>query len=159
MKSRITIEIDFRDGTPYINVLGHVNGDDVRDKAIENFRGKFAHKSCWCKVHFVGFDSLRQKETGEQFHTMHITPIKPEDLKKECKAMAEQIQPGDQDNTDKLGLILGNLIMYAKENPGYEQNWNLQSSVERAEEYLNKIEGRTAISLSELGEELDKALS
>lgn len=83
MKSRITIEVDFDNGQPYIKVVNDNNSDDVRDKLITFFRQRFGYSSSWCKVVYPMFS-----EAGPiQFH---LQPIRPDQLAEEAVIMTEQ---------------------------------------------------------------------
>lgn len=84
MTSRITIEVDFDNGQPYIKINEDRNSDDVRDKLITFFRQRLGHTSSWCAVHF--FD---QSEVGNQL-IWRIRPITPEMLEEESRLMSEQ---------------------------------------------------------------------
>lgn len=86
MTSRISIEIDFDNGQPYIKINEDRNSDDVRDKLITFFRQRLGHTSSWCAVQF--FD---QSEVGNQL-VWRIRPITSEILEEQCKAMTEQVR-------------------------------------------------------------------
>jgi hypothetical protein len=83
MKSRITIEVDFDNGQPYIKCLNYTDSDDVRDKLLSFFRQKFGGTSSWCKIEFGQFYS-------DQSTTFFIRPIAPNQLSEESKIMSEQ---------------------------------------------------------------------
>lgn len=83
MKSRITIEVDFDNGKPYMKVLEDPQSDDVRDKLITFFRQQLGCTSSWCKVEFTRHGEIR---------FWNIRPIKPEDMAAECKIMTEQVR-------------------------------------------------------------------
>jgi len=85
MKSRITIEVDFDNGQPYIKIAEDRNSDDVRDKLITFFRQRLGHTSSWCAVQF--FD---QSEVGNQL-IWRIRPITPEMMERESETMVAQV--------------------------------------------------------------------
>ena len=85
MTSRITIEVDFDNGQPYIKIAEDRNSDDVRDKLITFFRQRLGHTSSWCAVQF--FD---QSEVGNQL-IWRIRPITPEMMERESETMVAQV--------------------------------------------------------------------
>ncbi len=80
MKSRITIEVDFDNGQPYMKILEDRESDDVRDKLITFFRQRLGHTSSWCKVVPSGYNG----------NIWEIRPITPDELKQHAEVMAEQ---------------------------------------------------------------------
>lgn len=85
MTSRITVEIDYqKNGQPYIRIIEDGNSDDLRDKAISQFRQVFKHQSLWCKVEFGDF----QLDGKLQWH---ISPLAPQDLVTEIEEMKKLI--------------------------------------------------------------------
>ena len=86
MKSRITIEVDFDNGKPYIKVAEDFSSDDVRDKLITFFRQQLGHTSSWCKIEFHPYH-----EKAEQ-NKWIIRPITPDELKEQAAIMTEQIR-------------------------------------------------------------------
>jgi len=80
MRSRITIEINFDNGQPYIKVLEDRDSDDVRDKLVTFFRQKLGHTSSW----------MRCQPSGYNGNIFEIHPITPMELKDESVIMAEQ---------------------------------------------------------------------
>jgi len=60
MKSRITIEVDFENGNDSAIYIKHEPTDDIRDKLVQDFLGKFAGQSNWCRAEFLP-DRLRIK--------------------------------------------------------------------------------------------------
>lgn len=83
MKSKITIEIDFDSGNPYIRVYNDRESDDVRDKLITFFRQRLGHTSSWCTVRF--------DDTGISGNCMfEIHPLKPNELQEQSVIMVEQ---------------------------------------------------------------------
>lgn len=82
MTSKITMEISFSDGKPYIRIINDTHSDDVRDKLIRYFRELFGHTSSWCKFVVKG-------QEGNN-HLSFIEPIAPEQLEEEAKIMTEQ---------------------------------------------------------------------
>ena len=85
MKSRITIEVDFDNGNPYLKVINDQFSDDVRDKLVTHFRQKLGHTSSWCSVRFN--DHLLNQDDKVYFE---IHPIPPHELEHHVKVMAEQ---------------------------------------------------------------------
>lgn len=85
MKSRITVEIDYNNnGQPYFRVMEDTTSDDLRDKAITEFRRAFKLQSQWCVVDFgqVQMDGTIQ---------WNIRPIPPNQLKDEVLAMQKLV--------------------------------------------------------------------
>lgn len=85
MKSRITVEIDYAfTGKPYLRIMEDATSDDLRDKAITEFRRVFAHQSQWCLVDFgqVQIDGTIQ---------WNIRPLPPAELEQEAQAMQKVI--------------------------------------------------------------------
>ena len=80
MKSRITIELDFDTGNPYIRVINNDKSDDVRDKLITFFRQRLGYTSSWARVQFRG--DFKEDEIMFEIH-----PIKPEELRVEGETM------------------------------------------------------------------------
>jgi len=89
MKSKITIEVDFDNGQPYIKVLESKNSDDVRDKLITFFRQRLQSESSWCYVGFYGEDG------GTDFTKWTIHPITPEQIPEHIKRMQSIITHTD----------------------------------------------------------------
>lgn len=65
MKSRITIEVDFENGNDSAIYIKHEPTDDIRDKLVQDFLGKFAGQSNWCRAEFLP-DRLRIKPITAQ---------------------------------------------------------------------------------------------
>lgn len=86
MTGKITIEINFSNGKPYIKVQGDRNSEDVRDKLIINFFEQFGHFSSWCKIHFND-NSLMIIEP--------ITPEKVPDMAIEVKERVDSRLAGE----------------------------------------------------------------
>lgn len=84
MKSRITIEMDFSNASPYFRVLHDRKSDDVRDKLITQFTHLFEHTSSWCRVKFDGTGL-----NGTPLFEIH--PITPSQLKQELQIILEQV--------------------------------------------------------------------
>lgn len=84
MQSKITIEIDFQNGTPYIKVFSITSSTDMRDKALALFFEKLATQSMWCKVEQV---SCGGNTEGISYNNWHITPISPDQLSREADKM------------------------------------------------------------------------
>lgn len=84
MKSRITIEVDFDNGKPYIKVAEDFSTDDVRDKLISFFRQQLGSTSSWCRVEFHPYH-----DKAEQNRWI-IKPITPDELKDQAVIMSEQ---------------------------------------------------------------------
>lgn len=85
MLSRITVEIDYNNnGRPYFRVMENATSDDLRDKAITEFRQVFQHQSQWCKVDFgqVQMDGTIQ---------WNVHPIAPEELQQAIEAMQKML--------------------------------------------------------------------
>lgn len=85
MLSRITVEIDYaNNGQPYFRVIEHASSDDLRDKAITEFRRTFGHVSQWCLVDFgeVQMDGTIQ---------WNIHPVPPNQLQQEIEAMQKML--------------------------------------------------------------------
>lgn len=82
MKSKITIELDFSTGKPYLRVINDHQSDDVRDKLIRFFKEQFGYTSSWCKINFRGSDG--------DLDLFVIDPISPEQLEAEAKLMRDQ---------------------------------------------------------------------
>jgi|GEM_PF-2740228 len=81
MKGRISIEVDFNNNNaPVIQIIQYRDSDDVRDKLLSNFLEQFQGSS-WCKI---------QWSDGNDFNRIHISPIKPQELKAESAIMLEQ---------------------------------------------------------------------
>jgi hypothetical protein len=85
MKSRITIEVDFDNGQPYIKVINDKTSDDVRDKLISFFQERLGYTSSWCKIVYPGYASSGPTQ-------FRIEPIRPHQLKGELEAMSEQVR-------------------------------------------------------------------
>jgi len=85
MKSRITIEVDFDNGRPYIKVQEDKLSDDVRDKLITFFRQRLQHTSSWCGIEF------RNESELTNTLTWFIRPITPDLLEDQCRRMSEQV--------------------------------------------------------------------
>jgi hypothetical protein len=83
MTSKITIEVDFSTGNPYIRVINDRQSDDVRDKLISFFREKLGHTSSWCQVRFDD-----TAVSGRVLFEIH--PIPPSALSEQSKIMTEQ---------------------------------------------------------------------
>lgn len=86
MKSRITIEVDFDNGQPYIKIHEDKLSDDVRDKLITFFRQRLQHTSSWCGVEF------RNENELSNTLTWFIRPITPELLEQNALAMTAQVK-------------------------------------------------------------------
>lgn len=81
MLSRITVEIDYNNnGRPYFRVVENTNSDDLRDKAVTQFRRTFQHNSLWCKV---DFGQLQMDGTIQ----WNVHPIPPEELTEQAECM------------------------------------------------------------------------
>lgn len=81
MLSKVTVEIDYNNqGRPYFRVMENATSDDLKDKAVTQFRRVFNFKSLWCKVDFgqVQMDGTIQ---------WNIHPIPPEELAPHASAM------------------------------------------------------------------------
>jgi hypothetical protein len=89
MKSRITIEVDFDNGQPYIKVVNDTASDDVRDKLVSFFRQRLGYTSSWCKINFP-FHS----NTG--IINFRIDPIRPDELKEQADIMTAQAKLNDE---------------------------------------------------------------
>lgn len=66
MKSRITIEVDFDQNSPYIKIVEQ-ESDDVRDGLVKAFRQKFGYESNWARIEF--------NEKNELGKVLKIYPI------------------------------------------------------------------------------------
>lgn len=88
MQSRLTIEVDFDNGQPYIKVLNDTTTDDVRDKLVTFFRQRLGHTSAWCRVEHAQFPATDR--TG--ICIFFIKPIRPEEMEAEAKIMTEQVE-------------------------------------------------------------------
>lgn len=90
MKSRITIEVDFEHGNqPIIQIL-QTDSDDVRDKLLTAFCQHFGGSS-WCTIKWVSqFPDNPNQNTF--FNRIHITPVRPEQLKEQAEIMLEQVR-------------------------------------------------------------------
>lgn len=96
MKSRITIEIDYNNnGQPYFRIMESPTSDDVRDKAITEFRRAFKHQSQWCVVDFgqVQMDGSIQ---------WNIHPIPPQQLESYLPAIQSVIKYANPSPENKL---------------------------------------------------------
>lgn len=83
MLSRITVEIDYcNNGRPYFRIIENATSDDLRDKAITEFRRTFHLQSQWCVVDFgqVQMDGTIQ---------WNIHPVPPEELDEAAYKMLE----------------------------------------------------------------------
>lgn len=89
MTSKITIELDFDNGQPYIKLAIDPKSDDVRDKLVKFFTERFQHTSSWCSIKFTGYENNDQGG-GKQFY--RIDPITPTQLPEEAAAMTKQVQ-------------------------------------------------------------------
>lgn len=88
MKSRITIEVDFDNGQPYIKILEQKNSDDVRDKLITFFRQRLGGESSWCYIGFYG----DEHSDGITKWTIHpVMPDKIQEMIELAKARCPQI--------------------------------------------------------------------
>ena len=84
MKSRITIEVDFDNKTPYIKVINNYSSDDMRDKSITYFREKLQYTSSWANIIF------RENLSKPDELRFDIIPITPNEMEIEADYMAEQ---------------------------------------------------------------------
>jgi hypothetical protein len=89
MKSRITIEVDFDNNNQPILQILQTSSDDVRDKLLSAFCQQFGGSS-WCNIKWVFTPPVNIMDDTHLFNRIHITPIKPEDLKKQAEIMLEQ---------------------------------------------------------------------
>lgn len=84
MKSRISIEMDFDNGSPFIRVIESPDSDDVKDRIVSQFRNKLNVTSFWCRVEFPFTNEIR---------FWHIYPITPDKLETTAKEMMA-LSPG-----------------------------------------------------------------
>jgi hypothetical protein len=90
MKSRITIEVDFDNGNqPIIQIL-KTNSDDVRDKLVQSFTEQVGCSS-WLQIKWVG-GCTSAEPNSPMFERIHISPIKPENLKEQGEIMIKQAE-------------------------------------------------------------------
>jgi hypothetical protein len=87
MRSRITIELDFDKGQPFIKVLNNTVSDDVRDKLVTFFRQRLGHTSSWGKIIFPTYPNVDSDEVLFEIH-----PLRPDQLEDESKIMAGQVK-------------------------------------------------------------------
>jgi len=80
MKSKITIEVNFDDGQPYIRVIEDRESDDVRDKLIKFFRQRLGSTSSWCSVKFPQYNE----------NVWEIHPIRPDMLPEQAAIINDQ---------------------------------------------------------------------
>lgn len=85
MLSRITIELDFATGKPYIRVINNKQSDDVKDKIISFFREQFGHSSSWCRVKFD------DTAVSGNF-LLEIHPIPPNELATEVELITNSVK-------------------------------------------------------------------
>lgn len=85
MLSRITIEVDFDNGNPYIKVLNDIQSTDVRDKLVSHFRQKLSGTSSWCTVRFNDIPTHHNQQIFFEIH-----PLQPQNLEEQGKIMLEQ---------------------------------------------------------------------
>ena len=89
MKSRITIEVNFEENNrPVIQILSE-ESDDVRDKLIKSFLQSLQHTSRWCKILFMGNQTVYPSngEFYKEVFKWHIVPITPQEMPEEIKLM------------------------------------------------------------------------
>lgn len=93
MTSRITIEVDFDNGQPYIKIVNDTTSDDVRDKLIKFFTERLQHTSSWCKITHA-YDTGMSTPEGRHAKLVawRIDPITPAQMADEAKAMQEQAE-------------------------------------------------------------------
>lgn len=97
MTSKITIEVNFDNGQPYIKVCNDTTSDDVRDKLITFFRNRLGSTSSWMKLEYEDhYNSDRVR--------FNIHPIRPDQLEEESRIMLEQVRLL-QENPQKAGVI------------------------------------------------------
>lgn len=94
MKSRITIEVDFDNGNPYLKVLNDIESTDVRDKLVSHFRQKLSGISSWCTVRFNDIPSHLNQQIFFEIH-----PLQPKDLKEQAEIMLEQDRLNKKEHT------------------------------------------------------------
>lgn len=82
MDSRISIEVEFETGAPYIRVL-EKSTDDLRDKAVRYFRRRLDGTSKWARIEF-GSSSLDGNE-----QTWLIHPLSPSELPEQAHQLTE----------------------------------------------------------------------
>lgn len=88
MKSRISIEIDFDNGNqPIIQILKG-NSDDVRDKLVSSFTEQVGGSS-WLQIKWL---PVNDYHVQNGFQIIHISPIRPDDLKDQSIIMLEQYE-------------------------------------------------------------------
>lgn len=85
MKSRITIEVDFDNGRPYFKIVADTESEDMRDKAIREFRHVLKYDSSWARVKFDD-----HHKPGQILFT--IEPITPSGLEREVEMMSDTIK-------------------------------------------------------------------
>jgi len=83
MKSRISIEIDFDNGNKPVIQIIQKSSEDVRDNLVHYFIELLGHQSTLCKITYDGEFSAPY----EPFKRWKISPISPEQMPEELKAM------------------------------------------------------------------------
>lgn len=93
MTSKISVEIDYtQNGRPYFRVVEAASSDDLRDKAITEFRNQLLQTSSWCKIEF------KQVDMNGALH-WYIYPIPPHELEEHIPQMQSIIADINQDGT------------------------------------------------------------
>lgn len=80
MKSRITIDFDFENNQPVIEI-NYQSSDDVRDKLVNGFLERLGYDSAWFRI-------LSNTSGGAEQCTIKIGAIRPCDLTKEQELMS-----------------------------------------------------------------------
>jgi hypothetical protein len=94
MLSRLTIEMDFDNATPFIKIQCNHNSPDLRDRAVNVFFEKLQQTSRWATIAFVSAYNEIGSEGNVSSSIWRITPLKPSELRDEAKlmlAMADHI--------------------------------------------------------------------
>lgn len=71
MKSKITIEVDFTKGVPFIKVVHERTSTDLKDKAVRAFF-EMLNDGSWAEIKFLGHGS---NPSGESYDRWGIYPV------------------------------------------------------------------------------------
>lgn len=86
MKSRITIEVDFDNNTPVIQIDKKWS-EDVRDKILNEFFKKLGYSSSWFRLLSI--------YTNDEAEMWHIIPIQPKELPEQSELIQERLRSGE----------------------------------------------------------------
>jgi len=93
MTSRITIEVDFDNGQPYIQIVEDLTSNDVRDKLITFFRQRLGYQSNWCRIGFMGAKHVMDNDGIKKWTIHPVTDLELDEMKKELDKRIESMPP------------------------------------------------------------------